>query len=623
MENLSSLSSALQAVLDSPGGGETLASTVERYLTTTLDITTKRAVCETLLEILNDESDGQTSLEQRRTSILADTALTYTPSLLPLVLPIPQANDLLLLLAQYASPKEMVLALVEGVQSIVDRAEGFTVSDDEDEVELGTGGEGDGEVDWADLVLEYEVILRCFISCMTRLTTSRSTPTLLSVDEALSSSLPLISHQTTTNSARKILGLMCQLIDAAWRWVKKTEDAGGEQRAILSNLFFMAVTLLGHKVDAWLTERWFLAAFPKFKGLHTSVQSDEGSSEGWEEGARILDRASALAFALDITLTDLHKRIIDPTSLSIHASLASLNLLSSTFPANPENISTILPSPLPTSFLSDSMPLLCAALSGSSVDAAVTWTWALVHRSSQEREAGQAGLLLEYDNASMLVELLVPLTAQHPSPITRLALFKLIGAIVDLRPSATDKIELLRQLLEPANPFENIRIQSLSLLREQLSSHGTAESIQVPILLEELGPVLFALPSDEDPDDSPFDLEPTELMASFYPTWWTEVLSLLWFISSFWQQRQDQTDDNGQISNGSARIAEWVKLVESKLKEVHQYHLKTDTGDHGDGEGHDLSHEHDAVGGVGGEAFIVMRWEDALQRVRSLDQLPL
>ncbi|OCF41984.1 hypothetical protein I317_04176 [Kwoniella heveanensis CBS 569] len=629
MNDLSSLSSALQAVLDSPGGGETLVRTVEKQLTspdTDTDITTKRAVCETLLEILNDESGGGQSLEERRAAILGDTALTYTPLFLPLVLHIPQATDLLVLLARYSNPKETILALVEGVQSIIERAEGFTVSDDEEEGTL------EGEVDWADLVLEYEVVLRCFVICIPRLTTSKSTPTLLSIDEALSSSLPLTSHQTTTTSARKLLGLMCELVDGAWKWVKGTLDVGGEQRAILSNLLFMAVTLLGHKVDGRLIDRWFLSAFPRFQNLPSSNGTDGGDLDKWVEGADILEKAMATASSLNFSSTDLLKRIIDPTSLSIYASLASLNLLSSTLPSNSDNLSEFLPSPLPVSLLDDSMPILCAALSGSSVDAGVTWTWALVHRSGQEQGAGHKGLTLDYDNASMLIELLVPLTAQHPSPTTRLALFKLIGAIVGLQSSATDRIELFRQLLEPANPFENIRIQSLSLVREQLSPRNNSEP--VPILLEELGPVLFALPSDEDPDDSPFVLEPEKLLASFYPTWWTEVLSLLWFTSTRIRKQQHQLDDvakytekgDAVIGDGqSVRVNEWINLVETKLREVQQYLEKKTEAESGHGHHehvHDHAHVDAGAAGIGREAFMLTRWEDALQRVqgRSLKQ---
>lgn len=42
-------------------------------------------------------------------------------------------------------------------------------------------------------------------------------------------------------------------------------------------------------------------------------------------------------------------------------------------------------------------------------------------------------------------QLLVPLTAQHPSPVMRLALFKLIGTLISLLPSK-DKILTLRHV---------------------------------------------------------------------------------------------------------------------------------------------------------------------------------
>ncbi|WWD04259.1 hypothetical protein V865_002327 [Kwoniella europaea PYCC6329] len=576
MEDIWSLSKSLHEILSAPEGGESLASTVEGYLTASESSKTI-AVCEILLELLNEGDEA--SQTDRKQVILSDTSLTYLPLLLPLSTSITSAKELVCLIAEYSKAREVVLGLTEGIQSIVDRAEGYQVSDDE--------GDFDDEeiaVDWPGLIGEYELIIKCLNIAIPRLPNSRSTPTLLSLSESISSSLPILSHQATTKSARVLLKELCGLVNIIWVWVQNTSDkGGGEQRAILSYMLFESITLLGHKVNAKLTERWFLNNFPKFQNLPTSDES----LEGWEAGQEVLDLAWSTGQTLDFTPSDLVHKIIDPSHLTVHSSLASLNLLSSQLAT--QDITTLLLSLVSPTLLDDSMPILCVALSGSSVDAGVSYTWAVVHHLSDKKEG-----TVEYDNASMLLELLVPLTAQHPSSLMRLALFKLIGGIITLQSAVVNKIELFKQLLEPANPFDNIRIQSLSLLRESISS----KEILSPILVEILFPILFVSPSEQDPEANPFTYSPSDLLNSPYIQWWTECLTLLWFILDF-----DKEDITGAWKRfeGDDGLRAWTEGIEKKMTELQVF--LTDN-------------KEDDMDEFGGAQFAVMRFEDALNRVK-------
>ncbi|WVQ66381.1 uncharacterized protein L199_004561 [Kwoniella botswanensis] len=577
MEDISSLSKSLHEILSAPEGGESLASTVEGHLTTA-ETSKKTAVCEILLELLN-EGDEQSQIDRKQV-ILSDTSLTYLPLLLPLATSISSAKEVVLLIADHSNAREVVLGLTEGIQSIVDRAEGYQVSDDE--------GDFDDEeiaVDWPGLIEEYELIIKGLNIAILRLPNSRSTPTLLSLSESISSSLPILSHQATTSSARVLLRELCGLVNTIWVWVQNTSDQGGEQRAILLTMLFESITLLGHKVDARLTERWFLNTYPKFKKMPTSKQS----LEGWEAGQGVLDSAWSTGKTLDLTPSDLLHKIIDPSHLTVHSSLASLNLLSSQLVT--QDKSTLLPSWVSPTLLDDSMPILCAALSGSSVDAGVAYTWAVVNFYSDNKEG-----TVEYDNASMLLELLVPLTAQHPSSLMRLALFKLIGGIVSLQSPAVNRIELFKQLLEPANPFDNIRIQSLSLLRETISSKEVLSSVLVEILF----PILFFSPSQLDPEDNPFTYSPSDLLNSPYIPWWTECLTLLWFILDF--DKEDITGAWERFKEDDG-IRAWLEGIEKKIKELQVF--LTDK-------------KEDDTDEFGGAQFAVMRFEDALNRVKGV-----
>ncbi|WWC95485.1 hypothetical protein V866_002349 [Kwoniella sp. B9012] len=577
MEDLSSLSKSLHQILSAPEGGESLASTVEGYLTT-VETSKQIAVCDILLELLNEGDEA--SQTDRKQVILSDTSLTYLPLLLPLSTSISSAKELVCLIAEYSKAREVVLGLTEGIQSIVERAEGYQVSDDEcdfDDEEIA--------VNWPGLIGEYELIIKCISIAIPRLPNSRSTPTLLSLSESISSSLPILSHQATTTSSRVLLKELCQLVNIIWVWVQNTSDKGGEQRAILSNMLFESITLLGHRVNAKLTERWFLNTYPKFKNMPTSQES----LEGWEEGQEVLDIAWSTGQTLDFIPSDIVHKIIDPSHLTVHSSLASLNLLSSQL--NTQDITTLLLSLVSSTLLDDSMPILCAALSGSSVDAGVAYTWAIVNYYSINKEG-----TVEYDNASMLLELLVPLTAQHPSSLMRLALFKLMGGIISLQSSVVNKVQLFKQLLEPANPFDNIRIQSLSLLRETISSKEVLSSVLVEILF----PILFFSPSQLDPEDNPFTYSPSDLLNSPYIPWWTECLTLLWFILDF-----DKEDTTGAWKRfeGDDGLRTWIEGIEKKVKELQVFLT---------------NNKEDDMDEFGGAQFAVMRFEDALNRVKGV-----
>ncbi|WWC92924.1 uncharacterized protein L201_007887 [Kwoniella dendrophila CBS 6074] len=605
MEDLSSLSRSLNEVLSSPEGGETLASIIEQYLTTT-DLVKKQAVCDTLLDILNE--DDETAQSKKREMILSETSLTYLPLLLPLSTIISSSKEIIFLIAKYSKSREVVLGLNEGIQSILDRAEGYQVSDDEDGFE--EDSENDG-VNWPELIDEYGLIISCLNVAIPKLPNSKSTPTLLSLNEAISSSLPILSHHTTSYSSRNLSKSLCELVDTIWNWVQTTSDKGGEQRALLSNLIFEAITLLGHKQNAKLAERWFLKTFPKFKQMPNSQELIDDGLEGWKAGQEILDQAwSITTDALNFTPDDLLQNIINPSHLTVHASLASLNLLASRMISN--DVSIVFQSSISETSIDDSMPILCSALSGSSVDAGITYLWSFIHHSLSTKDGYYQGDLIEYDNASMLLELLVPLTAQHPSSVMRLSLFKLIENIISTQFSVINKVMLFKQLLEPANPFENIRIQSLSLLRENI----TSKKISSPLLTGILFPILFPSPKDQDLEsqDNTFELSIPDLLESpFIITWWTECLTLLWFLLDF--DKEDITHIHQNMKN-DGNLTEWLNAVESKLKDLQFFFQTQDEAVRKAGE-ESRSHDHD----FNGLRFLMMRFEDSLSRVkRALNQ---
>lgn len=162
------------------------------------------------------------------------------------------------------------------------------------------------------------------------------------------------------------------------------------------------------------------------------------------------------------------------------------------------------------------MPVLNLAINGSAIDAGTVVVWALVHAA----KTGQ--VLVEYDQVTFLMEHIMPLIQMDASATARLALSKLLGAMIAAVSPPRDQLRLYEQLLEPLNPFEGVRVLGLSLLREQLSVQPSL----LPGLAEMLEPILWRLP----PVDSPLDMSLAKLIASFWPVWLTESANMIWFL---------------------------------------------------------------------------------------------
>lgn len=209
----------------------------------------------------------------RQTFVLSDTSLTHLPLFLSSFSLAPwSTTSLCLLLAQYAQPKEVVLALDEALRDIEERAVRFDVSDNEDE-------QGDAPVDdglnVGELVGQLEVVLKCFVVgafslissdlvlllrnlrrrlvfddddgnddddhgdvtdapslsiALPRLPNARSTPTLLNLSDSLVSLLQIIAPECDPAQSRQLLISTSELVSTAWVWTQTTSDKGGEQR---------------------------------------------------------------------------------------------------------------------------------------------------------------------------------------------------------------------------------------------------------------------------------------------------------------------------------------------------------------------------------------------------------
>lgn len=588
MEDLTSISRSLREILNSSTQEQgNLTEVVQKYLESD-DTEAQRAVCEVILELL-EEGDEETKT-QRCTLLLEDSALTYISPIIRLSSTAPgTVHSLIQLISRYGRPREVLMALSEALQYVIDRAEGFSVSDDEED----NRPLDDDDVDYESLWAEWQMIISGYIIAIPRLPNVRSTPTLLSLSEEISQSIRSLGPHASTLWSRTCLIMLCSLTDTIWNWAQKTTDKGGEQASLLSGTLFEALVLLGDKVDACLTERWFLQTFPKYgQGPHVSKLPEDHEGK-WLGGALVYKRALDIVKKL-CPSPPLFDRIIYSSSRSTHGTFAAFNILAAAIPLR--TVDPHLPDPLPQSLLEDMMPVLCAALSGTSIDAGAVWLWWIANRALESKKEGAQVVNVGYDEMTMLIELLVPLTAQHPNPGMRLALFKLIGTLISLL-SSRDKVLALRHLLEPENLFDTVRIESMSILREETASNNDLLS---PDLLAQLAPILFPPVTLSDPD-SPYNLSPPDLLSSPNPSWWTEVAHYIWFLST-----RDSADRSGVRSTYREDIIMWLDAVRSKLNETLSY-VQEENGN--------VKEVAEVLPGHG-VGFFLNRWADALDRAR-------
>lgn len=187
-----------------------------------------------------------------------------------------------------------------------------------------------------------------------------------------------------------------------------------------------------------------------------------------------------------------------------------------------------------------------------------------------------------------------------PTPTSRTLILKLIGQLISLSPPP-DQVLLFKQLLEPANPFEQIRVQALSLLRDAIAAPNPP--IIHPSLLEHLSPILFTIPASSSStvpiaslahllppgsDAPPLQLSKTEVVDTMYPAWFTDSANVLRLLI-----QRDEGNVSGVRQGLQETMTSWVHPQLTRLEQLQSQ--------------------------GGGEAqvnFVLDRWQDALERLR-------
>jgi hypothetical protein len=121
-----------------------------------------------------------------------------------------------------------------------------------------------------------------------------------------------------------------------------------------------------------------------------------------------------------------------------------------------------------------------------------------------------------------------------------------------------------KQLLEPINPFESIRLATFPILRQNLISD---RSLLTSSTFETLSPIIFALPQDEPV----LEMSLEEVVSTMYPSWFTECANLLWFLYDLDKENKTEIRDPATLSKIRAewlgpitqRVGEWSRDAKS------------------------------------------------------------
>lgn len=153
----------------------------------------------------------------------------------------------------------------------------------------------------------------------------------------------------------------------------------------------MAAMIFGPCLSADLTSRWFLSAFPRFKGLHPEAETGP-----WEAGQAAYDVTLKVCGELGLNRNDLLRGITNTSSVKPHASIASIILLAGSL----SPLSSVMTDEMVLSrtVIADAMPVLTIAMGGSAIDAGTALTWFLIHA------AQQGSIDLEYDQSTFFLE---------------------------------------------------------------------------------------------------------------------------------------------------------------------------------------------------------------------------
>ncbi|KAG5636248.1 hypothetical protein H0H81_008651 [Sphagnurus paluster] len=190
----------------------------------------------------------------------------------------PSAKEILWLIAECGSAKEVLIAIQEAVEIL-----NHTLHDDNDDEEEGTHA--------LSLPNQLTTLIQLASACIPRIKLRRkpASETIRPLLSQLESAISLSGTHSSRKEGRALVASVSELVQKVELWVKSlvSEDSGEIKvcTEILKTLLDTAIVACEHCIKASLAQRSFESLLPKFR-IRSSIEP------GWEEGEEVIRNAT-------------------------------------------------------------------------------------------------------------------------------------------------------------------------------------------------------------------------------------------------------------------------------------------------------------------------------------------
>ncbi|KAH8097072.1 hypothetical protein BXZ70DRAFT_944170 [Cristinia sonorae] len=424
-------------------------------------------------------------------------------------------------------------------------------------------------------VLQLVRILDAFGIVLPRLPKRKKTPSeiLRPLVDHLAATIRLVAQIANIQEGKDIIASASRFTASLSSWADGNEDEQTQCNLLLFEFICSTLEMCSRSTNIGLAQLAFEAQFPRF-----ASRSGPSSSSSVDEDI-VQDAVSALAH-LGLTLEDYLKR---PSigSLILVAHLGRHSLGSDLFAL----LRWILTSLQTNTALDEILAILLTSL-------------------GQLRATGDTSVPSQF--VIPLVQVLGPVAGCHPDAPTRHLVFRLLSITLTLSAPAI-RLQLLRDLLSDSEALTpQMQVAAIGLVRE-----ATIEALSVPeqsppnpfaspILLREIGPMVFSLQSSELFSSCEVALD--DFMQSPEPLRLVESLTLLFVLlkrdlenrtgirdnqqindiglnflaplqaqMDFWKQGQDSNDNDSEHSHNLMQLGildMWLERTQSAVQDI-------------------------------------------------------
>ncbi|KAF9048204.1 hypothetical protein BDZ89DRAFT_1057777 [Hymenopellis radicata] len=424
----------------------------------------------------------------------------------------PAASDLLALIGECGTAKEVLIGVEEAVEKLKHHV-----------------GSSDFDEDTEKPNSRLSTLLGLYSAAIPRVKHRQKSPqeTLMPIVTDLASTMSFAGSHANTNEGRAVIVASSNFVRKAHDWVLSKPDLPSDDRhacqALLKSVLDSTITTYSPYLHASLADRTFVRCYPRLS-FRTKLES------GWEDGADAISNALSSYDALGVS----------PKFLVTFPSPCHFILVAH---SKDESIKT--PQTL-SSLLSIILGFIQA---NNSLDESISFLLTSLHSTDS----------LSTEIAIPLCTVLPALASGHPDPSVRHQTFRILSKIL----ASTDpaiRLQILHDLCSHSE-FPQMRVAAVGLVKEAiLEAFGASipNLFSSPRFLQVLGPTIFR-PDPLDFFESHRTLE--KLQESSEPARLVECLALLYVLILRDQKNKTGIRDWDNLNNIDKQLLNPIRAM--------------------------------------------------------------